>query len=146
MKHPVFKHTKALSGKLPRGPDSRAARPPRPRRSSSHMVRADSAYFWTAEEDHLLAQTMKEPRNPHATRELAKRFGRSQAAVENHRRAKFGRVQRAPRAWTPREDRLLGSRTDAEVARLTGRNRSAVTSRRHRLGIRSTVERRPWTP
>src|ERR1035441_8195525 len=146
MKHPVSRHTKAPGSKpLPR-PDAPGARQPRSRRSSNRAAKAGGEYFWTAEEERLLAQSMKEPRNRHATRELAKRFGRSQAAVENHRRAKFGRVQRAPRAWTPREDRLFGTRTDAEVARLTHRHRGTVTLRRHRLGIPSTVERRPWTP
>src|ERR1017187_5043056 len=127
MKHPVSRHTKALSRRLPRRPDPQIARRRRSHPSSSHRGKAGSAYFWTAEEERLLAQTMKEPRNLHATRELAKRFGRSQVAVENHRRAKFGRVQRAPRAWTPREDRLFGTRTDAEVARLTHRHRGTVT-------------------
>jgi len=89
---------------------------------------------------------MKGPRNRHATRELAKRLGLSQAAVEIHRRAKFGRVQRAPRAWTPREDRLLGTRRDAEVARLTGRHPATVLGRRRWLGIPPAVEQRPWTP
>jgi hypothetical protein len=89
---------------------------------------------------------MKEPRDHHATRELAKRLGRSQLAVENHRRARFGRVQPAPRPWTPREDRLLGTRTDEAVARLIDRHWGTVAARRRRLGIPATVERRPWTP
>ncbi len=146
MKHPVSNPTKALSRRLPHRPDSRVARRRRSRRSGSRRVKAGSAYFWTAEEERLLAQTMKESRNRHATRELAKRLDRSQAAVECHRRAKFGRLQRTPRAWTRREDRLLGTRTDAEVARLTSRHPSTVKKRRSRLGIPSPVERRPWTP
>ena len=113
MKQSVSRHTQALNKQLPRSPDPQVARRWRSRRSSSHTVKARSAYFWTAEDERLLARTMKGPRNRHATRELAKRLGLSQAAVEIHRRAKFGRVQRAPRAWTPREDRLLGTRRDA---------------------------------
>ena len=146
MKHLVSNHTKALSRKPSHRPDSQVARRRRSRRSGSRRVKAGSAYFWTAEEERLLAQTMKESRNRHATRELAKWLDRSQVAVETHRRVKFGRLQRAPRAWTRREDRLLGTRTDAEVARLTSRHPSTVKKRRSRLGIPSTVERRPWTP
>ena len=146
MKHPVSRHTKAPHRDLPRGPDAPVARRRRSRRSRSHTVKARSAYFWTAEDERLLARTMKGPRNRHATRELAKRLGLSQAAVETHRRAKFGRVQRAPRAWTPREDRLLGTRRDAEVARLIGRHPATVLGRRRRLGIPPAVEPRPWTP
>lgn len=98
---------------------------------------------WTKAEDRLLAQSLKEPRRRNATRELARQLGRSQAAVEMRRRKKFGRVQRTPRAWTRREERLLGTRSDAEVARLINRHLSVVHKRRHRLGIASIVQRRP---
>lgn len=101
---------------------------------------------WTKAEDRLLAQSLKEPRRRNATRELARQLGRSQAAVEMRRRKKFGRVQRTPRAWTRREERLLGTRSDTEVARLINRHLGVVHKRRHRLGIPSIVQRRPWTP
>jgi hypothetical protein len=101
---------------------------------------------WTKAEERLLAQSLKGPRRRSATRELGKQLGRSQTAVEAHRRAKFGRVQRTPRSWIRREERLLGTRTDDEVGRLIGRARSVVAMRRYRLGIPSTVSRRPWTP
>jgi len=146
MEHPGSRHTKALTRNLPRRADVQVASRQPFRRSGNRTAKAGSAWFWTAEEERLLAQTMKEPRDPHATRELAKRLGRSQLAVENHRRARFGRVQPAPRPWTPREDRLLGTRTDEAVARLTDRHWGTVAARRRRLGIPATVERRPWTP
>jgi len=37
------------------------------------------------------------------------------------------------KAWTTREDALLGKRPDREVARLIGRTRAAVKARRLKL-------------
>ena len=101
---------------------------------------------WTEAEERLLAQAWNGPRRKSLTRDLSKKLGRSQASIEMHRRLRFGRVQRRPRPWTPREDRLLGTRMDSEVARLLDRERSTVSTRRARLGIPPFVERRPWTP
>ena len=102
---------------------------------------------WTQAEERLLAQTLKAPRRARATRELAKQLGRSQAALETHRRAKFGRVLHAPRPWTRREERLLGTRSDKQVAQLIGCKPHVVTTRRYRLGIPSAQgQPRSWTP
>ena len=102
---------------------------------------------WTKAEERLLAQTLKAPRGRHAVRELAKKLGRSPVAVELHRRIKFGLVQGAPRVWTRREDRLLGTRSDKEVAQIIGCKSGVVSARRYRLGITSALRKpRPWTP
>jgi hypothetical protein len=102
---------------------------------------------WTEAEERLMAQAWKRPRRRSFTRELSKKLGRSQAAVEIHRRLRFGRVQRRPRPWTRREERLLGTRSDKEIAKLLDRGIAVVLQRRHRLGIPSAIwRRRKWTP
>jgi hypothetical protein len=53
---------------------------------------------------------------------------------------------RVAASWKPEEDKLLGTMTDAEVAKKTGRNVNAVIKRRLRLGIPNRVPaRRVWT-
>lgn len=49
--------------------------------------------------------------------------------------------------WTPDEDALIGTDTDARVAaKLPGRSTVAVKLRRHRLGIGGRGRaKRPWT-
>jgi hypothetical protein len=81
MEHAGSRNTKALNRTPPRKPDVQVARQQPFHRSGNRTAKAGSAWFWTAEEERLLAQTMKEPRDPDATRELAKRLGRSQLAV-----------------------------------------------------------------
>jgi hypothetical protein len=107
----------------------------RPARRKRALHKTGSAYFWTAAEDRLLARTMNAPYRPDATRELAQRINRSLLALEARRRVKFGRLAPAPRPWAPREDRLLGTRLDTDVAELTRRHPGVVPARRRRLGI-----------
>jgi hypothetical protein len=48
--------------------------------------------------------------------------------------------------WTPEEDALLGTATDAEVARRVGRSEGTVRRHRQRLGIRPFGRRWDWGP
>jgi hypothetical protein len=53
--------------------------------------------------------------------------------------------------FTPEEDALLGTATDAEIAKRIGRHPSSVQARRLKLGLRHGSPRkkrkkRPWTP
>ena len=118
---------------------SPASSPPRKR-----IQKAGHAWFWTKEEERLLAKAMKSWRGT-SGRELARRLGRSVVAVENHRRYKFGRVQPVPRPWKRSEERYLGIRMDPEVARLIGRRPAAVAKHRRRLGIPAVRRRRAWS-
>lgn len=51
-----------------------------------------------------------------------------------------------PKPWSPREDKLLGTNTDAAIAAKLGRTRAAVETRRLRLQIAAYHSRsRQWT-
>ena len=52
------------------------------------------------------------------------------------------------RFFTPKEDALLGTASDAEIAERIGRHPASVQARRLRLGLRkgNQRQRRPWTP
>ena len=52
------------------------------------------------------------------------------------------------RLWTEKEDRLLGTAGDQEIAQRIGRSAGAVQYRRNNLGIRAWNAKyeRPWTP
>jgi hypothetical protein len=88
---------------------------------------------WTSEEDALLG-TMKD-------RDVAARIGRSESAVSERRYvlgvAAF--TKRAPRGkpitWTPAKDRLLGTMSDANLARKLQCSPMTVFYRRRRLKI-----------
>src|SRR5437667_8890369 len=59
----------------------------------------------------------------------------------------MARTQDNQRRWTRAEERLLGTKPDAEVAALLGRTRFAVQLRRHSLGIPARYEdRSAWSP
>ena len=144
-------HTASQPGARSKGcmPDSprahrrKPASPPSspPRRK---VQKAGHAYFWTKEEDRLLAKALKSWQRT-SGRELARRLGRSVVAVENRRRLKFGRVQPTPRPWKRSEERYLGIRMDPEVARLIGRHPAVVAEHRRQLGIPAVRRRRAWT-
>jgi hypothetical protein len=51
-----------------------------------------------------------------------------------------------PRIWTRKEDLLLGSAPDKELAKMLGRDRSTVTARRIKLGIARHRPYPAWTP
>ena len=76
-------------------------------------------------------------------------LGISRLAV-HHRRCRLGisapggRPYHRQRPWQPREDALLGTASDVEIARRLGRTVANVSHRRHRLGIPSHGHR--WTP
>ena len=56
-------------------------------------------------------------------------------------------MNRNPRPWTKDELALLGTKPDAEVAKLTGRTFGTVWQKRRALGIRQPALRfRKWTP
>ena len=58
-------------------------------------------------------------------------------------------VRPRERPWTAKEDRLLGTRPDIEIATLLKRTRMTVYRRRCELGIKPAVQRPPqrkWTP
>ncbi len=61
--------------------------------------------------------------------ELAKRFGRTEKAVQSMR-VSVSLRQRTTRRWEPRELELLGRLPDAEVARITGRTLISVQAMR----------------
>ena len=48
-----------------------------------------------------------------------------------------------PKPWTKRELALLGTRPDAQVARLTGRTFGTVWQKRRALGISTTLTTLP---
>lgn len=83
-------------------------------------------------------------------RKLARKLHRRVHAVRLQRRlAGLPRIPEAgePAAWTPQEDRQLGTDSDSTIARLLGRTELAVRARRFKLG-KSLAEplRRNWTP
>jgi len=47
-----------------------------------------------------------------------------------------------PNRWRPEDDKILGERPDAQVARLLGRTKVAVRARRSELGIAAHVTER----
>jgi hypothetical protein len=51
------------------------------------------------------------------------------------KRVELGLPNPQSRVWTSKEIALLGTATDAEVARRTGRSRLAVAQKRQALGI-----------
>ena len=56
-------------------------------------------------------------------------------------------AQKSQRRWTKAEEKLLGTKPDAEVASILGRSQFAVQIRRHFLGIPARYENRSaWTP
>jgi hypothetical protein len=56
-------------------------------------------------------------------------------------------MKRNPIPWTPRELAMLGKRSDAEVAKITGRTFGTVWQKRRALGIPQPALRfRKWTP
>jgi hypothetical protein len=73
--------------------------------------------------------------------------GRTFGCVQ-HRRAKLGIAPAvSPLAWTPEEERLLGTVTDRELARRLGRTVLAVQARRVIRRIPSVLPTaRHWTP
>jgi len=52
---------------------------------------------------------------------------------------------KAKNPWTPEEDKLLGTATDAEIGRRLGRKEIAVRQRRKRLRIPPSRYVKPWT-
>jgi hypothetical protein len=50
----------------------------------------------------------------------------------------------AYRAWTPAEDKLLGTLSDREVAGQMGRTFAAVRARRIEYGLKDPSAREPW--
>ena len=105
---------------------------------------AVSPWAWTPQEERSLGTA--------PDRELARRFGRTHAAVQARRIIK-GIPSALPRArlWTPAEDARLGTKTDAEIGRLLGRGVAGVRRRRTLLHIRLNQWRagnfmaRKWT-
>src|SRR6266567_9397521 len=56
-------------------------------------------------------------------------------------------MKRNPRPWTKGELALLGTKLDAQVAKLTGRTFGTVWQKRRALGItQPTLRFRKWTP
>jgi hypothetical protein len=95
---------------------------------------------WRPTEDKLLASA--------SDVEIGRRLGRTKASVKQRRKtlqiaAHRPRVNRIPpRRWTDAEDRVLGTASDREVARLFGRTTSSVLGRRRGLGIASYLRTR----
>lgn len=87
------------------------------------------------------------PRRPlvHERSHPLRRPATSQLVKE--RIARTGHVNPDLRLWTPREDKLVGSGPDDEIARKLGRTRIAVAARRRILGIASWnyTYHRLWT-
>jgi hypothetical protein len=79
---------------------------------------------WTSEEEELLGRK--------SDRALARKFGRSVAAVAARRRQHQISLIRP---WRPADDKLLGIRPDEQVALLLKRPRHQVAYRRRQLGI-----------
>jgi hypothetical protein len=66
-------------------------------------------------------------------------IGRATSAVRARRKKlKIHSANPALRRYTPSEDRLLGTKSDTEIARILRRPKSSITDRRWRLGIK------PW--
>lgn len=102
---------------------------------------------WTPEEQRLLAPENRKGPLRQWTASLARKLGRTVAAVSERRRLLYGNmVQQRP--WTARERRLLGTRPDREVAAMTGRKCGTVQVIRNSLGIPSFRARNKfrWTP
>jgi hypothetical protein len=85
---------------------------------------------WTKAQDALLG-TMSDQR-------LARRLGRSPAAVKGRRNLKRISLRRK---WKSADDKLLGAKPDNDIARLTGFKTSSVAERRRKLGIPSLEAR-----
>src|SRR5687767_9547077 len=64
----------------------------------------------------------------------------------DYARVRQMRTARHRKPWTPKEDRLLGTKPDSVVGRQLGRSAHAVLQRRHRLGIPPKSPYRRWTP
>ena len=101
-------------------------------------------WIWTREQDGLLGKL--------SDWEVAERLGRPLSTVRNRRERlriapAFLTAKEYPRPvglrvahldpWTPKQEKLLGKFSDAEVARRLGRSVARVTNRRNRLGIRA---------
>lgn len=92
---------------------------------------------WTSEELDVLEES--------TLREAAERTG---ASYNQCRKAKLklGWMEHTEaRRWTPEEEELLGTDTDAAVAEEIGRTRQAVALRRQQLGIEPANPRRKLT-
>ena len=79
-------------------------------------------------------------------RELFRLLRRSRLAHRN-RKTRQGAPRSMPPPWTREEERLLGMRSDAELARLLGRTVGAVALRRSRRRIpHPNPSARRWSP
>ena len=68
------------------------------------------------------------------------------AGKNTARRKKLGIPHYSDRPWTDKDDRLLGTRSDAEIAYELGRSRRAIRERRKHFGIPQWhYEKRDWT-
>ena len=98
---------------------------------------------WTKEEEKLLLEKVP-------IKELVKKLKRSPAAIRAHCHQKGIATPPQTRPWTPEEDRLLGTASDAEIARKIGRCFWPVCERRQALGIlKADIKPRNipyWTP
>jgi hypothetical protein len=75
-----------------------------------------------------------------------KEFRRRMAEAVRQRIATRGPINPSHRLWQPAEERMLGTKTDEELAVLMGRSPKAVQSRRRELGIDLKSRQVPlWT-
>ena len=96
---------------------------------------------WTEAEVKLLGRL--------SDTEVVERTGHSLKSVQTKRQGMGILVRPHGTPWKAKEDRLLGTKPDSEVATLLKRPRMTVYWRRCELGIKPTVQRPPqrkWTP
>ena len=101
--------------------------PLRPCRVDTPPSAGDSAKFSLSPLDEKLLGTMPDL-------QVSARLGWERRAIRKHRELLGIPRFISPRLWTPREEAWLGRKTDAEIARLTGRTLLAVGMRRRALG------------
>jgi hypothetical protein len=111
-------------------------------RAQARRLRRVGGHFgtYTRQEEKLMGTMLD--------KELAKRLGRTQKAVEARRiQLQIPKFDPKIHQWTPEDDSLLGVVTDCEIASRLGLTVGAVARRRLRLGrgVRF-AHRRPWTP
>jgi hypothetical protein len=90
---------------------------------------------YTAAEAALLA-------GKKSNRALARKLGRSLHSIRKKRSLLHIRLLKP---WRPEDDKVLGTRPDAQVALLLGRPLYQVSHRRRQLGIPCHYEHKPWT-
>jgi len=82
-------------------------------------------------------------------REVVERTGHSLKGVQTKGQGMGILVRPHGRPWTAKEDRLLGTKPDSELATLLKRTRITVYWRPFALGMKPAVQRPPqwkWTP